>query len=247
MSETKLWPYVYVNPDGTVVPRSELSDGVQTFYPAEVPLLQKTYVDDFTALQLGLWMILDGLTFTTIDRRALVTSGRIESNTFRFTRIFLDWPESEDDAVPIPSATIYAPTEQSLELSGPLSGATLLEESENVYAPGTALKKLYEISARISVSFWVADKDERSAIRKGLVEAFHEPGDARSGRRVVVPWYFDRVARFDLVGISYDDTPDNARSNTWPLTATFEADTEAVALVAAPECIRPPRFDVSTS
>jgi len=247
VSRSEVWPDVYVNPDGTLVPRSELGAGVQTIYPAEVPLLQRTYVDDFTALQLGMWLILDGLTFTTIDRRALVTSGKIESNTLRFTRIFLDWPESEDDSVPIPSATIYAPTEQDLQLSGALSGQQLIEDTLDVYAPGTALRKIYEVSARMVVAFWVADKDERSAVRKGLIEAFHEPGDERSGRRVVVPWYFDRVARFDLMGITYEDTPDNARSNMWPLIARFSADIEVVSLVASPTCIRPPRCDGSTS
>ena len=82
------WPYVYVNPDGTAIPVDIDSIGSKTNSPVQVPLAASTYVDDFTALQLGMWMILNALEFTTIDRLALVTSGRIESNTMNFTRIF---------------------------------------------------------------------------------------------------------------------------------------------------------------
>ncbi|MAF27873.1 MAG: hypothetical protein CL819_01335 [Croceicoccus sp.] len=237
---------MHINPDGTLIPQDEISAGQQALYPQQVPVNQKSYVDDFTALQLGLWMILDGLVFTTIDRLALVTENSVESNTFKFTRIFLDWPDSEDGSVPIPSATIYAPTETDLQLPGPMSGQQLLEDTVDVFAEGTALKGLYSLAADLVVTMWLAEKDERAAVRKGLVEAFHEPGDERSGRRVVVPWYFDRVARFDLRGITYDDSAEQARGKTFPLSARFSADIEAVALVQLPTTILPPRFDVHT-
>lgn len=238
------WERVYVNPDGTTTPQSEHAAGMQTNLPAQVPLNQKTYVDDFTALQLGMWMILDSLVFTTIDRLALVTDGKVESNTLKFTRVFLDWPDAGDNSVPIPSATIYAPTETELQLGGALSGQQLLEDTEDVYAPGTVLRSLYTLQCSMVVTMWLAEKDDRSAVRKGLIEAFTEPGSERSGRRVVVPWYFDRVARFDLQGITYDDSAEQAQGKTFPLSARFSADIEAVSLVQAPATIRTPRLNV---
>jgi hypothetical protein len=240
-----VWESEYTNPDGTVVPRDERSP-IRDNLPVQVPRDASLYVDDFTALQLGMWLIIDALEFTTIDRVALVARGRVESNTMKVTRVFFDWPDIEDDIIPVPSATIMAPQEVELELPGPLSGQPLLEETVDVYRSGTALRRLYELKATLEVVFWLQQKDDRAGLRKGLVEAFHEPGDEFSGRRVSIPWYFDRVARFDLRGIAYEDSSDFARGKTWPLTARFTADIEAVSLVDLPATIREPRINVAT-
>ncbi|MCP4303038.1 MAG: hypothetical protein GY783_20840 [Gammaproteobacteria bacterium] len=240
------WPYVYVNPDGTAVPVDIDSIGSKTNSPVQVPLAASTYVDDFTALQLGMWMILNALEFTTIDRLALVTSGRIESNTRNFTRIFLDWPEAEDGAVPRPSATIHAPQGQEMTLAGPVFGDTLIDETQDVYAPGTVLKSLYALETDLVVSMIMANTDDRAGVRKGIINAFSEPGDQRSGRRVLVPWYFEREARYTLQSIAYDDDAQNAQANIFPMTARFKADIEVVSLVESPVPILPPNINVDT-
>lgn len=242
----RAYPDFHENPDGTFVPRDGVHDGQRDLLPQQVPLVTGKYLDDFTALQIGMWLILDALTFTTVDRLALITDGVVEKNTFKLTRIFLDWPDSEDDIIPVPSVTIMSPEEVEMQLAGPLSGQQTYEDTLNLYEPNTVLKKLYELNATLQVVGWFAHKDERAAFRRGLIEAFHEPGDERSGRRVTIPHYFDRVGRYDLMGITYDDSVDFARSKQWPLTARFAADIEAVSLVQIPVDIRPPRFNVDT-
>ena len=172
--------------------------------------------------------------------------GGHDKNTFKLTRIFLDWPDSEDGAIPAPAVSIMSPQETELQLAGPLSGQQIYDSTADLYEPGTALKKLYDLQASLQVVGWFANKDERAAFRRGLIEAFSEPGDPRAGRRVTVHRYFDRVGRYDLMGITYEDTPDNARSKIWPLTARFNADIEAVSLVKLPAHIRPPRIRVNT-
>jgi len=238
---------VYVNPDGTLVPRAASRQIQVTNYPAEVPIVTGRYVDDFTALQIGMFRILEDLTFTTIDRYKRIVDGTVAQNQMVFTRIFLDWPDSEDDLLPIPSVTIHSPQEVETTSPGPQSGQPLMEETIDLYCPGTALRRLYELRANLTVVGWVANKDDRAGLRRGFVEAFSEPGDNRLGRRVIVPEYYDRVARFDLLGIQYEDTVDFARSKQWPISARFEADIQAVALVPIPVEIRPPRYDVQAT
>lgn len=241
-----VYPASVQNPDGTFKPSDGVHEGQRDLAPPQTPIVTGEYLDDFTALQIGMWQILDSLTFTSVDRLALITEGKVEKNEVVLTRIFLDWPDSEDDIIPVPSVTIMAPEEVELQLAGPLSGQQIIEDTQDKYRPGTVCKKLYELNARLEVVGWFAHKDERAAFRRALVEAFHEPRDERSGRRVTVSRYFDRVARFDLMGITYDDSPDFARSKQWPITARFVADIEAVSLVEVPVDIRPPRFNVTT-
>ncbi len=92
------------------------------------------------------------------------------------------------------------------------------------------------------------NKDDRAGVRKGLIDAFMaEPDDERFGRRVLIPEYFSREARFSLVGISYDDTPDDAKMKHFPLSARFQADIEMVKLVRAPVTLLEPRVRVEVT
>ena len=134
------YPRVYVNPDGTLVPRAASRQIQVTNYPAEVPIVTGRYVDDFTALQIGMFRILEDLTFTTIDRYKRIVDGTVAQNQMVFTRIFLDWPDSEDDLLPIPSVTIHSPQEVETTSPGPQSGQPLMEETS--LQPPVVLQRL---------------------------------------------------------------------------------------------------------
>lgn len=234
------------NPDGSEVPRDEEHEGIRRLVPEATPLLVDRYVDDLTALQLGLARMLLALQPVSIDRQALVTKGAVEARAFELKRAFLDWPDTEDDLIPVASVTVMAPDEQDLELKGPLTGQQMLEGTIDKFAPGTQLRELYELQTRMDAVFILGEKDERSAVRKAIIDAFGgEPGDERVGRRTIVPEYFDRVGRYFLKGITYDDAPDTARGKRWPLVARFDADIQVVQLVATAAEIRP-RFGVTT-
>jgi len=238
------------NADGTTVPWDGEHDGVRQIIPPgqNEGLSPRLFVDDLTALQVGMADILTSLTFTTIDRKALLEDRRVEANEMRVERVFLDWPDTEDDQVPVPSATVMAPDAQDIELAGPLSGRQLLEDTVGVYGEGTVLRHLGEVSTTIQVVFWVAHKDERAAVRREMINAFiAEPDDERGGRRVTVPEYFDRVARFSLRDVAYQDNPTDARQKIWPLVARFDADIQLVKLVQAPATLLVPRIDVQAT
>ena len=108
------------------------------------------------------------------------------------------------------------------------------------------LKSLYALETDLVVSMIMANTDDRAGVRKGIINAFSEPGDQRSGRRVLVPWYFEREARYTLQSIAYDDDAQNAQANIFPMTARFKADIEVVSLVESPARILPPNINVDT-
>jgi hypothetical protein len=240
---------VHTNRDGTSVYYDGVHDGIRQISPAGFNESFRTqeYIDDFTAIQIGLFRILAKLTFVTLDRKKLVETGIVESNTMQIKRVFLDFPDTEDEFAPLPSITIMAPAETALELSGPLSGQQLLEDTLGLYGEGLVLRKVGEVEATIEVVSILTHTDERAGLRRGLIDAFTaEPDDERSGRRVIVSEYFDRIVRYDLMGITYGDTAETAQQKNFPLVARFMASTELVKLVAAPTALLEPRISVTT-
>ncbi len=227
---------IHTNPDGTQVPRSE-DETTRRVIPPGTPLTPVNACDDFTALQLGLYAVLSKLTFTSVRRADLLRcEGTPANRKFQFQRVYLDWPDPEvEQRANDVSACILSPAEVELQLTGPISGQQIMEDTLDMFCPGTVLRRLGETNATLEVVIWAHDKDDRSAVRRGLIDAFlAEPGDERSGRRVVVPQYYGRPARYDLSGISYGDSPETAQQGTWPLSAKFNADIDLVTLVTAP-------------
>lgn len=241
--------FLHRNKDGTETPWAEGTEGAHEAIPqgTNEGICTGRYLDTLTALQIGMWLILQSLKITTIDRRALVDTGRVESNSTNFQRLFLDFPDAEDDQVPNLSATIMAEGVQDLALSGPLSATTkLFESTVDVYEKNTVLQYLYDLETTIAVVSFTSSKDLRAGVAKSIIEGFHEPDSDTPGRRVIVPWYYDRIARFDLQSIEYDDGPENSRGNRYPLIARFAADIEAVKLVTTPPSMQP-KTSVSTT
>jgi len=243
----------HTNADGTIV-RVGPRRGAQVVLPepgdVSELLLDESLpppIDDWTALQIGMFHILSALTFVTVNRREVVEGRRPGRNAFQFQRVYFDWPDSEDEEVPMPSATIYAPQDAETSISGPLSGSQVDEDSEDVYAPGTVLRGVGSTSVRMEVGVLLANKDERAAVRRGLFDAFRaEPDDERFGRRVVVQEYYCRTARYDLQSVAYSDNADQARAKQWPLSATFLAEISNVRLVRSPGRMKVPKIDVET-
>lgn len=203
------------------------------------------YVDDYTAAQLGLVQLLQGLEFHVTDVLALL-EGRLETRAMSFgSRIFLDHPDPEDEAIPTPSATITEGGPAAYDQPGPLSGPQYVEGSEGVWGEGTVLRTSYQGTYALQVVCWLAHKDDRAAVRLGLVSAFYaEPGDTRSDRRLALPWYYDRVARYTMTGISYPDSDETAVRGVWPLVADIKTEIAAVQLVPAPGYLQVPQINV---
>lgn len=236
------------NPDGTTSPRDEDHDGLINVLPSQgiVGLYPGQYLDELSALQIGVAMVLAAIEATTVDRKALMEHGRVERNTLRLQRVFLDMPDTEDNMVPVPSACISA-LAQDLNLSGPLSGQALIEDSLDTYGEGTILQRLYETQCDLQVVLWFSHKDDRAGYRKALIEAFNEPDSEFSGRIVTIPEYFDRPAEMYLQSIEYPDTPESAQAKEVVLQARVRGTIQAVKLVPAPAEMRLPRVQVAVT
>jgi hypothetical protein len=229
--------YFRYNPDGTAVYQQVGRESVQVADPARVGLSPGKWVDDLTALQIGLWYILDQVEFSSVDRRSLIIDGVAKETKFRFGEIALDHPDTTDTmASDAPIVTIMARDETELQLAGPLSEQQLLEETANYFAPGTILQKLYESNVTLDVICWLTNKDDRAAVRKGVISAMaREPMDSRAGRRAIIGPYYERLAIYDLQSVMYVDEPDSARASTYPIIFKVASSIEVVDLVAIPE------------
>jgi hypothetical protein len=222
-------------PDGTTTLRSDDARARQeTMVPTWPTLHAGHHVDDLTAVQIAVGMILETLDIVSIDRLALL-EGRREHGKFRLNRTHFDWPETRVDAVPVLQACVHQESDTETVLSAPSNGQAVIDDTEDVYAPNSVLQLLGEAQTRLEIVVWCASKDDRAGVRKALVEAFLAgPTDERSDRQIVVPQYYDRPVRLTFTGVGYPDTPETAQANTWPLVARVTSTVELVRLVPKP-------------
>jgi len=197
--------------------------------------LAERAIDAFLAMQLGLWQILAALPLYSIKAKKLL-EGKHEFREFRFERVFLDWAEMKDDRVPNNSVTILQAGATTYSYPG--RETTLIEDSIDLYCPGTVLKKSHSAEVDLQIIVWLNNKDDRGGVRRAVEDAFDEPLDERAGRRVLVPEYWGQTARYTLQEIDYPDDSDSATDNTWPLVAKFRADIDVVKLVKRPTTIK---------
>ncbi len=227
------------NKDGTDVPWAKGTEGRQVFpQGSNEGKCSGRYLDDLSALQAGLYYILNSLEFTTVNREALILQNRVKSNTFELERTFFDFPDSDDGNIPQASATIMADAVQNFSLDGALSETQIFEDTVDVYEPCTVLKYMYTLETVLSVICIVSNKDLRSGLRKGITEAFHEPDSETYGRRVQIPVYYDRIAQFFLQDVEYLDDKDNAHSGRYPMVIRFNSDIHVVKLIETPPEMR---------
>jgi len=161
---------------------------------------------------------------------------------FEAKTLSLDWPDHEEDELPSLAATIRT-TDAGFSYDGlGLSGADLLEETFQVFAPGTVLVHEHDLTGTLVVDMNCASKTIRDGVRRALATAFgREPTDLRGGRRIVVRPYYDRTVRVSL-GAQPFSTPDDgsdAHAKRFPLMCFLEVEVPAVRLVPTE-----PRFEV---
>jgi len=211
------------------------------------PVQQDRTLDSSSAMQIGLYSMLRNMRAWRIGLDDLMREGDLQASSFELARVFFDWPRQEDAIDPMPSATITLPEEEVYGHQG-IGGGVILEETADQWGPGTILKKTAHATTTLNLVIWSAHKEERRGLKKALQRVFlTEPHEEMSGRRVVVPQYFDRVARFELLGIRYDDGQESAQSNEWILVARFAADIDVVDLVTRPPYMQQPAIAVTAT
>jgi len=85
-----------------------------------------------------------------------------------------------------------------------------LEESWNVYAPGTVLVLLGEYSEQITVEVWGSHRAERRALLTGIARGLRASSDTYP-IRIRLPEHYDRTAEFWLEAGQHIDDPDVVR------------------------------------
>jgi hypothetical protein len=188
------------------------------------------------AAMLGLYRLIEGLRWHSVDLEALAKDGAQQArvSVHRLTRVFLDWPRSEQESMPAQTALITSVEDAAFEPSG--RGARLLEETADRFYPDTLLRYLgHDQIIPLRLIFWTAHKDQRRGLEAKVTQLLAaERHDDRTGRRIVLPEYFSRVLRYTLQSTVRPDTEEGARGNEWVLDVSVLAEVEHVELVWSP-------------
>jgi hypothetical protein len=122
------------------------------------------------------------------------------------TQIHVYQPDNIVELNTTPSISFMPARANNLPDDGWLGPSIEIEESADVYAPGTSLFALGEHIELITVEV-VSDKHAiRRAILEGLKQVLRSSDDT-AGLRLSLPAYFDQVATFTLVDTEYLDDP----------------------------------------
>jgi hypothetical protein len=200
-------------------------------------------LDVLTVANIALSRLLYQMEIFSVDLQARIENpADLQARAFKFTDIIYEYPRAEDEKK-TPVATI----EQGSEVLYGSKGETphLLEESENVYLPGTVLRSIASASVELIVTVTLGHKDERRGVRAAFERhLLTEPDSEKFGRRIVVREYFDRSVRFQLLGSPAPPVLEN-QQNRWFYLARILAEVERVVLVRSPVEIDVPRRGVA--
>lgn len=230
-----------LNPDETLV-RIPADTGLSR-YPRPLVVVNREREQPVRAwMQLALARALQGMTpSTSLNLEALLAnSADVQVRDFTLRTIIFDHPRQEDELV-IPLATIRA--EARVVYDHQDLQPVLLEETLHVFAPDTLLRKLATGTVVLVVVALFAHKEEARGFEATMEREFlAEPADDRGGRRIVIPEYYNRSARFDLIDC---DRPDeDPQGNKWEVLCRLRTELDRVALVRSPGEIRKVQISV---
>lgn len=199
------------------------------------------WVDEYTAAQLGLVLVVNTVRWRSVDLLALA-SGRVErSKDLEVQRVYLDYPDADATDPPTPFAVVTEAADGTYEPYTAMVSVGVLEDTLHRWGFNTVLRLHGRAMFEFAVQVFTSHKDDRAGLRKRLVEVFvTEPDSDATGRRIVLPFYFDQPVRYTLVSVSYPDDGEMAQANRWPLIVRLRAELQHVTLVEAPGAIRVP-------
>lgn len=237
-------------PQRVIVEQADLTERMLPNPPSAVedgqlePIRNDRAVDSVTALQIGIARLVWSMHGRSINLDKLIGGGPVEvSDEWGIQRLYFDWPR-QDDEIQTPSAAIVTPDEATYA-SRKLRPAGLLEDTADRWGDGTVLRETGETETMVHLVFFCTHKEERRAIRKWLEESMLvELNEGTPGRRIVIPEYWDRVARYEMLGVRPGDGAQGAQGNEWTLVARFTAQIGVVQLVQRPAYLDRPRIHV---
>lgn len=195
-------------------------------------------LDSSVVCQLAMARLLQSITFHRHNLEALL-EGDLQTSSFKLARVALGWPRREENLKPLPMAVVIPNGETTYAM--PNLEANFIERTENAYAPDTVLRQVSQATQELIVHVASAHHEERRAIRAAFeLDLLAEPNDDLTGRRQVVPEYYNRSCRIELLGMIDPDDDGRALANEFEVTARFRADVAVVQLVSTPGTMQSP-------
>ncbi len=213
--------------------------GRMTFMQRVEPVNIERQLDASLVCQIALKRLLEPLVMHRHNLEALVVNDDLQTSSFVFSRVNLGWPRREEQLKPMPLATILPNGESLYDM--PNLESQLIEGTEDAYGDGTVLRQVSRCSQELEVHILSAHHEERRAIRAAFeVNLLAELNDDQTGRRQIVPEYYNRQVRINLIGMDDPDEDSRAQANEHVLVARFQAQVAVVQLVTIPGHIQVP-------
>ena len=151
--------------------------------------------------------------------------------------VSIDWPASGVDIGPV-KFTVRDAEPWKFDGMG-LSGPDMDSDTVDLYGAGTVLLHRFDCSCTVIIETSCSTESSRDALVVALTDRFGvEPRDFRTGRRVLLKCYYDRMVRMMLTDtpFSYGDDPtgERAKANDFPLTCALSVEVPDVILVPSP-------------
>ena len=157
---------------------------------------------------------------------------------FVLVNVSSEWP-APGARMPYPSATVTATRPTRLDMAR--RGPTPLDDSQDIYAPGTVLWKSGEAVAELAIDFWTNHDVERDAIAAALSGLF-APGDSGCVLLAGPAEYWCLTVRAELLDAVDRDEPTAVWSNERRLRARVVGSVDIVELRRA--TVLSPSFEV---
>lgn len=228
-------------PDQTLSQRPEKPSGSDLHPAAWPPLGLRTAIDAGTAIQVALFDVLAALKFFSVDVVALIKGDKgQQSQPLEFNALHIDWAEPSADVEDSRPSVLIEQLGELAYAAANLSQEEYIEETVDVFCPGSVLRKVSHATGTFRLTARFADKETRQGAAKALEDSLlAELVDGRGGRRVIVPVYYDRIARVELVGLTKPDSGVEAQAHRFDLHARVLGDIDVVQLVRAPAGMLP--------
>lgn len=203
-----------------------------------VPIAPACQLDPKTAAQLAIFRVMAGMTMFSIDVTSAAKGKGFKGREFTWEKVAFDSFFFEEDAA-YPNASIVPEAEMSYELDARGLMSEIDEKTVDKYAPGTAVVSPTDMVGIFRIETELAKREDRSGVHAGIVSAFAmEPNALLPNRRVVIPEYFERTCRLELLGVDEPTTPDLVKQGRWPLVARIRAHVPVAILTAAQPPLR---------
>jgi hypothetical protein len=196
-------------------------------------------IDAVTVCEIALKRLLEPLVMHRHNLEALIINGDLQTSSFKFSRVNLGWPRREEQIKPLPLAVILPNGEAVYDM--PNFESSLIDSTLDAYGEDTVLREVSRCTQEFAVHILSAHHEERRAIRAAFeLNLLAELNDDQTGRRQIVPEYYNRCVRINLLGMEDPDDDGRAQANEHELVARFQAQVTVVQLVTSPGCIQKP-------